>query len=610
MSRATFTLFDDNRRIYQSALPEAGTNDLLAFSGLLDRKITVENVLTARTLWVCVGSREGEVTVVIDYAVDGIQTFLVTPGRPMVLETRPRAIDTINSISIAPSRGQATVEILVYPGEVSEPPIVPLDAILVLNAREGVEVTDGLVDSWEDIRDGGAAGLFLPLANKPTFIASHLPFGGQPSIFFGPGDTRLQSEDLASVFEFLGTGPFTMAMVCLARDDGTENQMASNESPGGGGGFGAGIDGGFRSFHRLTDDAGDANNENFSPNELRGTTIASLGTAIVYVIRYNGSRINVYRQGVELNFNDVGTSATSVAQQLIMGGNPSGGSLLDGAIADFRIWDYELEPEQRDGYVAAAVDLYGIFDEESAQAPLGAMYMLRANRGTTVVDDFVTLWGDTRPEITLDQMGLTPFLQTFPLLIPLDSTFNSHPSVNFGNDARQSGLAYLGDPEDFNLLLGTSDLFTVFLVYVSDDDATAIRGLMMGDFRLQPGSENLNTTINSPGTVLNTLLIGGMIQGPARVIMVHPENTNIPMDSATTRIRGGGASSEVTAEFTDVPTGVQDRGWILGNELTTLAHAGRLAEIRIYPRLLRVADRDQFMDYVADRYDVVDSPES
>lgn len=614
MSRTVFTLFDDNRSIYQSDLPEAGGTDMLAFSGALLNPISVEDVRTVRTLWISVGARDGEVTVTLTYVLEGVQTYTVSPGRPLVTETISRLFDELESIVISPVGRAATVEILVYPGKEEEPPLVPVDALLALNAASGVEVEDGRVTSWRDLRSGsGAPGAFLPVSEDGPFIfPSDGDFNGQPTIIFGVVDMRLVSEDAPSVFDFLGTGPFTIAMVCAYGDEGREQQGVSNSSASNGG-FMMGVDGGFRTIHRITDDSGTPNNEGTGVEELAPHPTTPLNKAFTHIIRYDGTTLEVYRQGETIEVENIGVVATAVFEALHLGGDPDGNGLCNMTIADLRIWDRRLTNDEQADYITFGQLQYGVDDTAAAQAPVDALYFIRANRGILQGEsNSVIAWGDTRPESTFDPMGPRGG-KADPTFLGSDSFFNGHPSVDWETT---SAMQYSGDASDFNLMAFDIGPWTMTMVFVPKQDGTNLS--LITSF--QPGAgTNFSVDVNEALRVIvrNQNLFIANTSEPGAIEVNTPQALFFGGELAVSEevvvnVVRRGANLTFTDNFSGIPEGPLDPALplVIGEPDAFQSASFRLVELRLYPRFLSFSERIEFMSYAAERYDIIDVGDS
>lgn len=617
MSRVNFTLFDDNRSIYQSDVPEAEGN-LLAFSGVLDQAINVEDVQTERTLWISAGSRDGEFTVTIDYLLSGVQVFTVIPGRPLVMETLPRSVDEIQSVVIAPSGTGATVEVLVYPGIAEEPPLVPIDAVLVLNAASGVEVSDGVVDSWRDIRPGsGAPGAFLPVSDDgPVLFPSNPDFDGQPTVTMDFVDMRLVSEDAPSVFDFLGTGPFTIAMVCSYQDKGAEQQGVSNSSASDGG-FMMGVEGGFRTIHQLTDDAGTPNNEGTGAEELAPPPVDELARAFTHIIRYDGTTLEVYRQGETTETENIGAAATAVVEALHIGGSPGGDGLCSMSIADLRIWDRRLTNLEHADYIIFGQDQYAVDDEGAAQPPLEDLeYRLRANRGIVNVSGEVTNWGDTRPEAFAGSFEVTAD-KLAPLFIGQDENFGSRPAVDFtGDSPDMKGLTYSGDVTDFGFLCGLTSGFTICLILMVTNNETNQRQIIQQSVGVSPGINWNNSSDGAGSTCSISDSAGATINFFTTPTTSLPfdvpragfyfGNSAVPIEETSTVYRGTtamveGGSPMNSPQDSETPTEPVTLGAVNGQDNSA---SFELVEAFFYSRSLNQFDRNAMMTYVASRYEI------
>lgn len=171
----------------------------------------------------------------------------------------------------------------------------PIDAggaQLWLSAREGITLTGSDVSGWVDQSSNGHV---VTPVSTPPYTAVNALFNNKPTVgFTGAGaehliiDTAaatLGGEDtpfvwmnvLASITNFGGTYVWN----CVGRDSTSEYHFLGSASPSG-------------NVRVDRDDAGT------TATTIEGTPASSLATAYIYIMRFNGTTVDVWRNGVKL----------------------------------------------------------------------------------------------------------------------------------------------------------------------------------------------------------------------------------------------------------------------------------------------------------------------
>lgn len=425
-------------------------------SGILAEALVISSFDAEYASYLAVATRDKAVTVALAYAVSADETYVVSPGRPLL--TLLSATEVPTSVTITPETDddRPDVEISVYASTV---PINPdAQPFLILNAGEGItedEFLAGSVVSWRDTRPITLAPDEFEWSNlaltPPTLITSDPDFAGKPSVdFSAAGDGEFVYETANDIFAFLcgnagddGTDFTVMAILSVPDDALTASQYQGLWcvlSDGADNGFSMMVDPAYRMYNSIPS-AGETT--------IYADEFKEKPSVVIWDFDESTDTLRVYWQGRWHAAETFAGTTGGVPDVLRLGkAFTEGGTAgyLRGKIADFRVYNRRLSVAEKQAYIDMAVTEYGIDDTEVQGFPFlsSCRNFQRANRGIASAA-FLT-WTDTRPEFTAGAnvwtSGATHPTQTAPELL------NEEPALSFDGAAALMANAFAGTAGD------------------------------------------------------------------------------------------------------------------------------------------------------------------
>lgn len=460
-------------------------------SGILAEALTVSSFDADYASYLAVATRDKPVTVALAYAVSADETYVVSPGRPLL--TLLSATEVPTSVTVTPETegDRPDVEVSVYASTV---PINPeSQPFLLLNAGAGItedEFLAGSVVSWRDTRTITLAPDEFEWSNllltPPTLIESDPDFAGKPSVDFSEsGDGEFVYETANDIFAFLsgnagddGTDFTVMAILSVPDDALTASQYQGLWcilSDGADNGFSMMVDPAYRMYNSIPA-AGETT--------IYADEFKEKPTVVIWDFDESTDTLRVYWQGRWHAAETFAGTTGGVPNVLRLGkAFTEGGTAgyLRGKIADFRVYNRRLSAAEKQAYIDMAVSEYGIDDTEVQGFPFisSTVHLFRANRGLAASS--AIQWFDTRPEVAAGA-GTCDFSDPGAAVAAdrsLDPLFNNQYALNFDGTDFLFNTASGGTADH---LCGPTPGFTLAIVYYASVNESNVALFSMSNY--------------------------------------------------------------------------------------------------------------------------------